>query len=538
MGPSYSPSIEGQQKTSPNAATNNPNIPTSTNNHQPTVGSNAPLRRISNSSLESANSNRTDISTVVNASMSMHNTAPASPDPDGSEVSDSTISDNDEATEGTAGYAPKPGEIGAQHRWHHGSDQPSRMPPPQQPIDTGTGLPPGVAQQGPNEGPGGPLSRKNFIQMVKEQFPKQYQQQQHPHEGNEPVHHHLPPQQQQSQQQSNNRYPYHNPPQQHGGGRGGQAPMRYGGPHHHQMQQQHSDYPSHPPRHHYDHPSFPPHGSHPANNNNSYDRMGGMPQQHQPRYGYPSQRHQHAPPPQSHRFKAPPPHGRYPLPQQQQQSHDNPDFPIHGINHMKTRVNNSGGGGSITGAPHPSTLGGPPPHAAPMRHHSPMNHSSYMQPRPPYMQPPPGSTPRPPTSMGNAPPPHEFFHGDPPQPPPPQQQQQQSQLSMQIGQQPPSGPGSSVMVGSQQQQQQQPPSSNMQQQQQQQMTPVTTMSQQQQQQQQHPSQLQQPPTSTSMTDVSREFPSLYFYLYFLFFFIISIFLKRFFLLCNSIQPTF
>ena len=507
--------MEGQQKPPANTATNNSNIPTSTNNNNHSdASSNAPLRRISNSSLESANSNRTDISTVVNASMSMHNTAPASPDPDRSEVSDSTISDNDEATEGTAGYAPKPGEIGAQHRWHHGSEQPPRMaPPPQQPNDTGVGLPPGAAQQGPNEGPGGPLSRKNFIQMVKEQFPKQHQnqqQQQHTHEGNEPIHHHMTPPQQ-SQQQSN-RYPYgHNPPQQHGGG--GQPPMRYGGrgPHHHQMQQQqHSDYPTHLPHRHYDHPSYPPHGGHP--NNNNYDRMGGMqPQQHQPRYGYAPPQRQQQHPPQSHRFKAPPLHGRYPPPpqQQQQQSHDNPDFPIHGINHMKARVNNSGGGGSLTGAPHPSTLGGPSPHAPPMRHHLPMNHPSYMQPspqpRPPYMQqPPPGSTPRPPTSMGNAPSPHDFFHGEPP--PQPQQQQQQPQQPqlppMQIGQ-PPSGPGSSVIVGPpQQQQQQQPPASNIQQQQQQ-MTPVTTTSLQ--QQQQHPSH-KQPPTSTSMTDVSDFLP--------------------------------
>ena len=472
-GLGYSPSIEGQKPSS--NTTNNANNPTPSNITNSTTGANskAPLRRISNSSLESAHSNRTDISTVVNASMSMHNTAPASPDPDGSEISDSTISDNDEAPEGTAGYAPKPGEIGSQSRWRHGSEQPSRL------QQSDASVVPGSAQQVPNEGGGGPLSRKTFIQMVKEQFPKQQNQQQQPHGGNEPVHHHMAPQ---PQQQS--RYPYgHNQQQQH---HGGPPPPRYGGNHHHPMHQQHPDYQPPPSRHHYDHPSYPHHVGPPANN--SYDRMG---MQQQPGYGYPPSRHQQHPPPQSHRFKPPTPHAKYPPPQQQQLPHDSPDFPIHGINHMKARVNNIGGG-PIVGAPHPSTLGGPPPHA--IRHHSPMNphniRSPYMQsspqPRPPYMQqqqPLPGSTPRPPISMGNALPPHEFFHGEPQHPP----------LPLQVAQ-PPAGPGSAI--GPQQQQQQPPPTSN----QQQQMIPVTTTSHHQ-QQQQHLS-LQQPPTSTAMTDVS------------------------------------
>lgn len=54
-----------------------------------------PKRRNSWSSVESTSSNRTDISTVVNAPTSMHNTAPGSPDPDGSEASDSDISDQE-----------------------------------------------------------------------------------------------------------------------------------------------------------------------------------------------------------------------------------------------------------------------------------------------------------------------------------------------------------------------------------------------------------------------------------------------------------
>jgi len=36
--------------------------------------------------------------------MSKHNTAPASPDPDGSEASDSTVSENDESAEGIVFY--------------------------------------------------------------------------------------------------------------------------------------------------------------------------------------------------------------------------------------------------------------------------------------------------------------------------------------------------------------------------------------------------------------------------------------------------
>ena len=57
--------------------------------------SNMVKRRNSWSSVESTSSNRTDISTVVNAPTSMHNTAPGSPDPDGSEASDSDISDQE-----------------------------------------------------------------------------------------------------------------------------------------------------------------------------------------------------------------------------------------------------------------------------------------------------------------------------------------------------------------------------------------------------------------------------------------------------------
>lgn len=61
----------------------------------PNVCIKKPARRDSVSSTGSTCSNRTDISTVVNAPTSMHNTAPASPDPAGSEVSDSDISEPD-----------------------------------------------------------------------------------------------------------------------------------------------------------------------------------------------------------------------------------------------------------------------------------------------------------------------------------------------------------------------------------------------------------------------------------------------------------
>ena len=55
---------------------------------QPPQVNNYPLRHDSWSSEESVSSNHTDISTVVNAPTSMHNTAPASPIPDGSDESD------------------------------------------------------------------------------------------------------------------------------------------------------------------------------------------------------------------------------------------------------------------------------------------------------------------------------------------------------------------------------------------------------------------------------------------------------------------
>uniref|UniRef100_T2MGZ0 Adenomatous polyposis coli protein n=2 Tax=Hydra vulgaris TaxID=6087 RepID=T2MGZ0_HYDVU len=70
-----------------------PNSVKMTNYHsvsfkQPPQVNNYPLRHDSWSSEESISSNHTDISTVVNAPTSMHNTAPASPIPDGSEESD------------------------------------------------------------------------------------------------------------------------------------------------------------------------------------------------------------------------------------------------------------------------------------------------------------------------------------------------------------------------------------------------------------------------------------------------------------------
>uniref|UniRef100_A0A7M5XAS1 Adenomatous polyposis coli protein n=2 Tax=Clytia hemisphaerica TaxID=252671 RepID=A0A7M5XAS1_9CNID len=370
----------------------------STNNNN-----NNARRRNSTSSLESAHSNRTDISTVVNAPMSMHNTAPASPDPDGSEISDSTVSENDESAEGTAGYAPKPSDLTQPPRWHHTPDtdqQPSRMAQQNEMV----------ARQQSVQPPQNDFSRKNLIQMAKEQFPKQ-QTQPPLHGGNHPtandqIHHHMLPPSHPSQQRFN--YSHHHQ-QQHG------PSPHYGGGSHHPM---HQDYPPHHYDHNPHHPSYP-----------NYDR-GGL------RYGYsPNTRHPQQPHPQAHsqqhRFKQP--LTRYPS---SGGSHDNPDFPMHGINHMKSRMNNGG----ISGPPHPSTLGagGPRPGSMDMRHNMGMR-PQYMQPQQhgqprPYMQQHPGNMPpsRPPTTINgqmNSQTQHDFY-GDPPPPPtstgvlpPPAQQQ-------------------------------------------------------------------------------------------------------------------
>lgn len=233
--------------------------------HKVTGGPNVNRRRNSCSSQESAASNRTDISTVVNTPMSMHNTAPASPDPNGSEATDSTVSDNEEVTEGTAGYAPKPSDMNSQQqRWHHDSEQPPRAQGGDAPSDS-------------------PMSRKGLIQLAKEQFPKKNQP--------KPSHGGSHPTNQQSHHYHHHQQPpsYHMPHQTH-------SSSHYSGNH-----------PTHPtPNQGYSH-----HYSQPYQ---GYDRMNTIP----PSYGYPqnSVRHQQ---PQSHMFNH---HTRYP-------PHENNDFRHH-----------------------------------------------------------------------------------------------------------------------------------------------------------------------------------------------------------------
>lgn len=219
-------------------------------------------RRNSWSSVESASSINSHMSTVVNAPTSMHNTAPASPDPDGSEASDSIISEqevDDDTTEFPDTYSQTgspvpqsqanslggqfPGKQGPQYpfqRWppknpmsHNGPTKhlPQHIAPPhgtshgtsqhgmseQRPVHLGF-----RANQRDNDQHNDALQRtsqlQNFISMAKEQFrkePKHHDYQEHVHNPPHPHTRHLhQPQQYPHYGASQHQHP---PPAEHQG---------------------------------------------------------------------------------------------------------------------------------------------------------------------------------------------------------------------------------------------------------------------------------------------------------------------------------
>ena len=137
-------------------------------------------RRNSWSSGESTSSNRTDISTVVNAPTSVPITAPGSPDPDGSEASDSVLSDND-ASQMTSNNIPsdiqsvpaKPTPATHQRPILKRPNLPPLNLNPQVGIDVDPDPATSLEKQGASKKESMKRQQvKTLIEMAKEQFPK------------------------------------------------------------------------------------------------------------------------------------------------------------------------------------------------------------------------------------------------------------------------------------------------------------------------------------------------------------------------------